>query len=532
MLKVLLKKQLFEVFKGYFYNSKKNEMRSKGAIAAYIIMFVVIMVGFLGGMFTMMALGLCGGLTAAGMDWLYFLLTALIAIALGAFGSVFNTYSGLYLAKDNDLLLSMPIPVRYIITARLLNVYLLGAMYSAVVFIPALIVYWVVTGAAAAKVICGLLMFVIISAIVLILSCLLGWVVAKISLRLKNKSFVSVLISLAFIGAYYFFYFKARDLISDIILHAGEYGARIRGAAYGLYLFGQIGTGNWVATAIFLVATAIVFALVCFVLGRSFIKIATASGNSAKVRYTEKRARRRSPFRALLSKEFSRFTSSPNYMLNCGLGILLIPACGVLLLLKGQMVVEAIDKAMAGKPDLAAVALCAALGLLGAMNDSAAPSVSLEGKSIWLPQSLPVALKTVLRAKAAMQLILNGVPLLFTVICAVLIVDTSPAVKALIVVMPLLYAVFYAVFCTVIAVKMPVMTWTNETTPIKQSGGVVVALFGGWAICAVIGVGYLAVGWRLGAAVYLLIWSVVLAVITLLMQRWLDTKGAAAFASL
>ena len=47
MLKVLLKKQLFEVFKGYFYDAKKNKMRSKGGIAAYIVLFLVIMVGFL-----------------------------------------------------------------------------------------------------------------------------------------------------------------------------------------------------------------------------------------------------------------------------------------------------------------------------------------------------------------------------------------------------------------------------------------------------------------------------------------------------
>ena len=32
MLKVLLKKQLSEVFKGYFYDAKKNRMRSKAGI--------------------------------------------------------------------------------------------------------------------------------------------------------------------------------------------------------------------------------------------------------------------------------------------------------------------------------------------------------------------------------------------------------------------------------------------------------------------------------------------------------------------
>ena len=43
MLKVLLKKQLFEVFKGYFFDAKKNRMRSKAGIAGYIVLFVVIM---------------------------------------------------------------------------------------------------------------------------------------------------------------------------------------------------------------------------------------------------------------------------------------------------------------------------------------------------------------------------------------------------------------------------------------------------------------------------------------------------------
>ena len=60
----------------------------------------------------------------------------LLAVLLGAFGSVFNTYSGLYLSKDNDLLLSMPIPVRSIMVSRLLGVYLMGLMYSGVVMLP------------------------------------------------------------------------------------------------------------------------------------------------------------------------------------------------------------------------------------------------------------------------------------------------------------------------------------------------------------------------------------------------------------
>ena len=59
MLKVLVKKQLMEIFRSYFYNAKKNKAYSKGATAAYVVLFVMLMVGVLGGIFTGMALMIC-----------------------------------------------------------------------------------------------------------------------------------------------------------------------------------------------------------------------------------------------------------------------------------------------------------------------------------------------------------------------------------------------------------------------------------------------------------------------------------------
>ncbi len=141
MIKILVKKQLAEIFRSYFYNPKKNKARSKAAVIAYMVMFALLMIGVLGGIFTYLSFTICSALSAAGADWLYFTIMGLIAILLGAFGSVFNTYSGLYLSKDNDLLLSMPIPSNTIITARLLGVYIMGLMYSGIVIIPAAAVY-------------------------------------------------------------------------------------------------------------------------------------------------------------------------------------------------------------------------------------------------------------------------------------------------------------------------------------------------------------------------------------------------------
>ena len=59
MLSVLLKKQLTEIFRNYFYNPKTNKARSKAAVAAYIVLFAVLMVVILGGMFTVLSAALC-----------------------------------------------------------------------------------------------------------------------------------------------------------------------------------------------------------------------------------------------------------------------------------------------------------------------------------------------------------------------------------------------------------------------------------------------------------------------------------------
>ena len=532
MLKVLVKKQLAEVFRSYFYDAKKNRMRSKGAIAAWIVFFVVIMVGMLGGMFTALSLTLCGPLSMLGMGWLYFVLMGGISIVLGAFGSVFNTYAGLYLAKDNDLLFSLPIPVRTVMAARLINVYLMGAMYSVVALLPAVIVYSVVAGVTSARVICGALLLLIVTVIVLLLSCVLGWAVAKISLRLRNKSFITVLAALVFIAAYYFFYFKAADLIRELVANAAVYGEKIKGAAYGLYLFGRIGEGDWTAALLYLAVTAALAALLWRVMTRSFLRIATASGGTEKVRYTEKRAKEKSVFGALLGKELGRFVSSANYMLNTGLGLLFIPACGVLLLIKGGEFAAVLGEVFAERPGTVTVLLCTALCMLSSMSDMVVPSVSLEGKSMWLPQSLPVTPKTVLRAKLALQLSLTLPLMLFAGVCAALVIDGSAAERLLMAVMPLLYALFSGAAGLFLGLRMPLLNWTDETAPIKQSGAVTIYIFGGWGMSLALGGLFLLVGYRIGAVPYLLIWTALLAAVTLYLLRWLDTKGAETFAAL
>ena len=533
MLKLLLKKQMTEIFRNYFYDPKKNRTRSKVGIFGYMVLFVLLMAGMLGGMFTYLSLTVCTPFAAAGIDWLYFAIMGLIAVLLGTFGSVFNTYSCLYLSKDNDLLLSMPIPVNVLMFSRLLTVYLMGLMYSSVVIVPAVAVYWVKATLSPGVVLGGLLFILLISVFVLTLSCALGFVVAKISLKLKNKSFITVIISLGFFGAYYFFYFKSQTVIQKLIENAAVYGTKIKGSAYPLYLFGRVGTGDILAVISVSAVIFGLFAVIWTVISRSFLKIATASGNSSKRVYKEKSANQRSVFSALLAKEFGKFLSSPIYMLNCGLGILIMPLGGILLLWKGSGVISVLNSIFGERLGCTPLLLCASVCMLASMNDMAAPSVSLEGKNIWLMQSLPVTPLQVICAKLSVQLLLTAVPVVFCIVCMAIIYPYTAVELVLNALLLLSFVLFSALFGLFLGLNMPNLNWTSEITPIKQSLSVMIAMFGGFGYTILLCVGFMVLdGWKLGFTGYISLFSAVTVVLCGLIWLWIKKSGANRFARL
>lgn len=531
MTKLLIKKQFIEIFRSYFYDAKKNTARSKAGTILYFVLFAFLIVVVFGGTFGSMAFAMCGPLSQAGYGWLYFLVMSMSALFIGIIGSVFNSYSTLYLAKDNDLLLSLPIPISKIIFSRLISVYLLGLMYSGFIILPTVIVYQIVRSFDPAALAGGIMLLILMSLAVFILSCVLGWVVAKISLKIKSKSFAIVAASLIFIGLYYFVAFRANLLINDLIINAAKYGDKIRGSAGLLFLFGKIGEGNLKAILIFTAVFAALTALVWIVIKRSFLGIATSTGAVAKTEYKEKAVKVNSLSAALLSKELKKLTSDANYMLNCGLGTLLIPAVGVLALIKGKMIVGQINSGF-GVDGLAEIAVFSLLCLASTMNDLAAPSISLEGKNIWVLQSLPVSAWQVLKAKIDLQLLLTGVPMLIACILSVTALECPIAVKALLTVAALMFSVFMALFGMFFGLKMPNLNWTNETTVLKQSAPVMFGLFGGWFFVLVLGAGFLLTHRFFGIGVYFTIVIALLLAASVLLTLWIKKKGTQIFESL
>ena len=95
-------------------------------------------------------------------------------------------------------------------------------------------------------------------------------------------------------------------------------------------------------------------------------------------------------------------------MMNCGLGTVFILAAAVALFIAGDKLSEALNQVFGEKEGF--LLLVATAATLSCMNDITAPSVSLEGKSLWLLQSLPVDPWKVLWAKVRLHWYITSIP--------------------------------------------------------------------------------------------------------------------------
>ena len=105
-----------------------------GIAFAYLGLCLLALIG-------MLCYAMAAPLAGAGLGWLYHAVAGLIAVSLCFMGSVFLAQSQIFDARDNELLLSMPVPPRLIVASRLLSFLLLNYLYTAIVMVPAAAVY-------------------------------------------------------------------------------------------------------------------------------------------------------------------------------------------------------------------------------------------------------------------------------------------------------------------------------------------------------------------------------------------------------
>ncbi len=471
MIKALLYVRFRGLLAGITAQARRKKSSGKGTIVLYAFLFLylgVVLCGAVGFMFS----GLAPVYSALGLDWLYFALAGLMALAFSLIGSVFTTQSQLYDAKDNDLLLSMPIPPRQILLSRMLPLLLLTTLYAGALFIPAMVVYAWKVALSPLSIVLQILGLVCVILLSQGLACLLGWPL-HLLLKKLNKSVASMLYLVVFLGVYFWGYSQSSELLSALAAQGDALAGTFRTWVWPLYALGQGCVGAWPYMLATIGIAVVVFAGVYALLSATFLST-TLSGSRRKRRRAAAQmpARVHSPRGAIVLKEWRKFLGCPVYLTNMGLGIVLTVALTVAgLIFRGKLLeISVLLENWVG------LIVCGLLAFLSSTMCISTPSVSLEGKNLWIVKSMPISSRDILLGKLAFHCLLSA-PVLMV---AGAVLSTAYGCKVfdilLCVLVPGLLAVLCGLLGLICGLKWARFDYLSDAYPCKQSVSVLVTM--------------------------------------------------------
>lgn len=472
MFSALLRTRMLSIFSSFGKNGKNKAAKRTPLMKLGFVVLIGYLIFWFIMIFGMMFQQLTPALPNAGLGWFYYLFAATMAFALMFVGSIFMTQSQLFEAKDNELLLAMPIKPKYILLSRIITLYIYTFVFEILVMIPATYLDFKNFGFDFVKLVYIIAFCLIFPLLSLTLSCAVGWIIATISSHMRNKSLVVMVLSIGFLCGYFYVYSKMNDLMNSLLINASTIAGDIKGAALPLY---WIGSGLQDKNALFfgysLLMFVVPFLLVYYILSMRFIKLVTTKRGAAKRKYREKSLTVSSADGALLRREVKHFLASPVYMMNGGLGIIFTVISAVIVVIKRVD----IEKAIASIPilkngsDETGILLAVSLALVSSMNILSAPSISLEGNKLWIIRSFPVDSKKILLAKVKLHLVFTIPASLLAAVIYIVFIKVSVFATLMLILLPNVLNVFFGFLGVLINLAFPKLDAISETAAIKQS---------------------------------------------------------------
>ena len=446
--------------------------------------------------FTMILLGLClmlyVGIMAASLS--YIDMTSLIPGYMFATTSVltmvftiFKASSVLFGSKDYDLLTAMPIKPWVIVVSRFLTMYVSNLVLTLITMIPSALVYGIFAKPGFGFYLMTTLGLFFIPFIPMTLATAVGAVVTGISSRMKHRTlFVTVISIFATVGIIVLSLSSGnvtREMISDLTKIMTE-------QINSMYFLAPLYTdalvnGSLSSYILFIFLSIIIFAIFVKLISWKFNAINSAlSSKTAKGNYVLKDLEISSPLKALYKKEMKRYLSSSLYVLNTGIGYIMMVIFAVAVLIVGIEKMEAVIE----MPGLSKIFISVApimLGMMASIMTTTVSSISIEGKQWWIAQSLPVKTKTVFDSKILINL---TIALPCSVIASTLIAFAVSATwlsLLLLYFVPVIYILFTTIMGITINAHMPTFNWDNEAYVIKQSAPVLIAMLVGMSVAGI-----------------------------------------------
>ena len=530
MLKVLLQQKLLSVGAWLTGATRKRKTQSKGSAVGFLLIMLYAF-GSIAFLYFNLLDMLAQPFRSAGLGWLYFAFVSVLCFGMMFIGSVFSAKSQLYEAKDNDFLLSLPVKSSDILLSRLFLLAVIDLAMGLLVMVPACLA-WIRSGGFDGA---GLLFFVISLFLIMLtalsVAALFGWLLSLLTARLPgNRTISTVIFSLLFLGAYMYLVSNMNQMIFRLAEDPEPAMQALGSIAPLVWLGHAMAEGSISALLKAMILPLVSFAAMYVLLSRSFIRTVTTKVSRKKIEYRGNTEGLLSVNRTLFRREWNRLTTSSAYLMNGCFGNILAVIGAVVLLIKKNAILPLLENPGLGTL-LPGLFLFGAAGI-GAMTMLTAPSVSLEGKSLWIVRSMPVSTQKLLRAKLQLHCLVGIFSLLPLIIVLLLILRPDLPTALLLLILPCVMVCYSGVVGLWSGIRHPNLDWTTEAQAVKSGMDVLIDMgivFGTLFLPMIV---YIPFASLLPLTAVAGGFTVLVLLVTLLLYRWLMTRGADRFEQL
>lgn len=488
MIGALIKNRLRAVFGSAVGRARKGKEIKKSStlkIVLFSILYLYLAVVLLG-----IAVGvsyLMARFLLPGAAWLYYLIFMGLSVTLIFILGIFETKTELFECKDNDLLLSMPIKPRDIVAARVLIVLVYNYIINAIVFIPA-IVFFCIFGDGFLGIIGGILIFLLLPIFATALASFVGYLVAEISRKIKFKNLITVIMTFAFLGVY-FWLVALFDNNIESFLESLMGTSQTLAQKYKFLLFlGEAALMKPLSILAVAVVSIGAGALAYFIISSAYIRIVTDRTGAKKAVYKEKNLKKSSVILALTKKDMRHFFASPIYILNGAFGLIMCVAAGVFALLKRDMIAALSEMLMLSPVALSAIGI-SLINVISATVIISACSLSIEGKNFWITKTIPINPRETLLSKALMQFIICAPPIFLSSLFILIAVMPNPLLWIVYILAAQIANALFSLMGILMNVAFPKFTYENEAQAVKQSLSTLISMMTGMLLSLALTVG-------------------------------------------
>lgn len=449
----------------FFYDQKTNK-RKTGKIL--LIIYVVLILGFYVYNFANMTMK---GYMALNIP--YVLLAEFMAISSMTLltTNLYKIKGTLFGFKDYDLLMSLPIDKKVVILSKIFILYLTNLLYLFMFMIPSFIVY---VRYVQSSVIFYILFFItlfIIPLVPIILSTIIGTIITGVSSKFKKSNLINIILTIGYLALIMYITSATGTGNSIDFANIGESMVNVFNKVYPLtrIYIDIIKDSSILSAILFVLIPVALFTLFVFVVEKFYVTInANIIKKYTNSKFKLKKYKSSSQLKSLYKKEFKRFTSSVNYIMNCSIGAILLLLFSVAIPFAGAEKVSALLN-MPEITNLLGVFTPLLISIFCSLTCTTFASISLEGKNFSILKTLPVNPITIFMSKVLVNLtiLIPSIVISATILCISLKLSLVTYLLSLLI--PFVYAIFISFMGLIYNLLFPNFNWTNEIRVIKQS---------------------------------------------------------------